>query len=321
MRAARTRWHVDVESQRAPQQRVSAHARAGYAEVPSSSQSPCDPALGTERCVKAAGVRAHLHAQPRRCQEPQGHGSLDQGLTLSFGIPHVELEAAEPHAAEKSEGRYAPDVQHLTGCGGGDFSLVVLARDHWPGNWQGRGRGRRPGRCPGRGRRRGRGRGGDHGRDLDRDPWGRRRWDAAPRLVVEPSDFTREDQGIVALTRGQNNELLEHGDRGVLPAAIMLRGTEIGERPRAPDAVERVRQRRCEHTLKHARRGVEIEIAVGADRLGHQASRASALCTQRGGEEQRQRHDSHTHRTTPASVMSVSGTVPPAGTLTHALCA
>src|SRR5439155_18025691 len=137
---------------------------------------------------------------------------LDQGLTLSFGIPHVELEAAESHAAEKPEGRYASDVQHLTGCGGGDFSLVVLARDHWPGpgDWRGRGRGcgrgrrpgRRRGRGRGRGRRRGRGRGGDHGRDLDRDPWGRRRWDAAPRLVVEPSDFRREDQGIGALTRG-----------------------------------------------------------------------------------------------------------------------
>src|SRR5439155_10140059 len=195
VRAARTRWHVDVESERAPQQRVSAHARAGYAEVPSSSQSPCDPALGTERCVKAAGVRAHLHAQPRRCQEPQGHGSLDQGLTLGFGILHVERDAMETHAAEKSDGRYPPDVQHLTGCRGGDLSLVVLARDHWPGpgDWRGRGRGcgrgRRPGRRRGRGRRRWRGRGGDHGRDLDRDPWGRRRWNAAPRLVVEPSDF------------------------------------------------------------------------------------------------------------------------------------
>jgi len=100
----------------------------------------------------------------------------------------------------------------------------------------------------------------------------------------------------------------------------MLSGTEVDERSGARRIIERGRERWCEYTPQGGRGHVELEIPIGALAPRHHVACASGLRAQRRGDEQRQYHKSQSHRMILLSVMSVSRTVPPAGTVTHAVC-
>jgi hypothetical protein len=100
--------------------------------------------------------------------------------------------------------------------------------------------------------------------------------------------------------------------------AVVLRGTEVHERTRAPRVVELRRERRCEHPPQQTRSEVEVEILIGANCSVQYPARAIALRFEWRGEQQEHRKHRELHWVISASVMFVSRTVAPAGTSTQA---
>ena len=120
--------------------------------------------------------------------------------------------------------------------------------------------------------------------------------------------------------RCELHEPAKRRDRRVGVSAIVLGGAKVGKRQRARRVVELLCQRRGEHAPQQVRGHLEFEILIGTDGARHHVARAAGLRLQRRGEQQGQHCKSDLHRVTTVSVMSVSRTLPPAGTTTHALC-
>jgi len=143
---------------------------------------------------------------------------------------------------------------------------------------------------------------------------------AAPDGVIQLRDLRREDERVGLRIGRQFDEPAKHRDRGVGLPAVMLRGAEVGERTGASGVIERGGERWCEYPPQRGRGDIELEIPIGALGPRHHVARASGLRAQRRRDEQRQHHKSQSHWVILLSVMSVSRTVPPAGTVTQALC-
>ncbi|PYO92873.1 MAG: hypothetical protein DMD58_01095 [Gemmatimonadetes bacterium] len=103
--------------------------------------------------------------------------------------------------------------------------------------------------------------------------------------MVQLRDLRREHERIGLRFGRQFDEPAKHRNRGVVLPAVMLRGTEVGERPGARRVIELGRERWCEYLPQRARGHVELEIPIGTLGPRHFVARASGLRAQRRGDE------------------------------------